>query len=187
MPVDLFEMEAAPTAARVLLLSACDGQQATIERHGTEPGRALLRVQLPTRPDPRSYRDWTWVSCPLTLPATVPAGAVLHLPTLRPYQGRVRADLAYTHAVPKAARSGHTVALGVDWGLNTLLSAGAVRLHEDGRITALGAGGMFRTGGVLAKQHRPPGGRWTRPSRPGQLSYVSRTSARWKPTAWDEP
>ncbi|MFE4259183.1 zinc ribbon domain-containing protein [Streptomyces sp. NPDC056883] len=154
MPVDLFEMEVAPTAARVLLLSACDGQQATIERHGTEPGRALLRVQLPTRPDPRSYRDWTWVSCPLTLPATVPAGAVLHLPTLRPYQGRVRADLAYTHAVPKAARSGHTVALGVDWGLNTLLSAGAVRLHEDGRITALGAGGMFRTGGVLAKQHR---------------------------------
>jgi len=49
----------------------------------------------------------------------------------------VRADLAHTHPVPKAKRTGHTVALGVDWGLNTLLSAGAVRLHEDGRITAL--------------------------------------------------
>jgi len=68
--------------------------------------------------------------------------------------GRVRADLAYTRPVPKAARSGHTVALGVDWGLNTMLSAGAARLHGDGRITALGAGGMFRAAGVLARQHR---------------------------------
>ena len=42
----------------------------------------------------------------------------------------------------------------MDWGLNTLLSAGAARLHDDGRITALGAGGMFRAAGVLAKQHR---------------------------------
>ena len=48
----------------------------------------------------------------------------------------------------------HTLALGVDWGLNTLLSAGAVRLHADGKITALGSGAQFRSGGVLAKQHR---------------------------------
>jgi putative transposase-like DNA-binding protein len=88
------------------------------------------------------------------LPPTVPAVAVLHLPTLRIRQGRVHVDLAYTHPVPKTRRTGHTVALGVDWGLNTLLSAGAARLHADGRITALGAGGMFRAGGVLAKQHR---------------------------------
>lgn len=39
-------------------------------------------------------------------------------------------------------------------GLNTLLSAGAVRLYGDGKITALGAGAMFRAAGVLAKQHR---------------------------------
>ncbi|MFR9798006.1 zinc ribbon domain-containing protein [Streptomyces sp. MS06] len=38
--------------------------------------------------------------------------------------------------------------------MNTLLSAGAARLHDDGRITPLGAGGMFRACGVLAKQHR---------------------------------
>ncbi|MFG2659340.1 zinc ribbon domain-containing protein [Streptomyces sp. NPDC048425] len=42
----------------------------------------------------------------------------------------------------------------MDWGLNTLLSAGAARLHDDGRITALGSGGQFRAAGVLAKQHR---------------------------------
>ncbi|WP_197698223.1 zinc ribbon domain-containing protein [Micromonospora viridifaciens] len=88
------------------------------------------------------------------MPPTVPAAAVLHLPTLRVTGGKVRADVAYTHAVPKARRTGHTVAVGVDWGLNTLLSAGALRLNEDGRIAALGAGGQFRAAGVLAKQHR---------------------------------
>jgi transposase-like protein len=154
LPAGLYEMEPAPPVARMLLLSACDRQQATIERHDSDPGRALLRLQLPDRPDPKSYRDWTWVACPITLPPTIPANAILHLPALRIHQGRVRADLAYTHPVPKPARSGHTVALGVDWGLNTMLSAGAARLHGDGRITALGAGGMFRAAGVLAKQHR---------------------------------
>ncbi|MFD7260569.1 transposase [Streptomyces sp. NPDC059874] len=153
MPADLFDVESEPGAARMLLLSACDRQQATIER-APETGRALLRLQLPTCPDPQSYRDWTWVACPITLPPTIPAGAVLHLPTLRPHQGRVHADLAYTHAVPKATPSGHKIALGVDWGLNTLLSAGAALLHDDERITALGSGGMFRATGVLAKQHR---------------------------------
>jgi len=154
MPADVFEVEAVPRAARMLLLSACDGQQATIQRHESDQHRALLRLQLPTRPDPRSYRDWTWVACPIKLPPTVPAGAVLHLPTLRIGQGRVHADLAYSHPVPKTARTGHTVALGVDWGLNTLLSAGAARLHDDGRITALGSGAQFRAAGVLARQHR---------------------------------
>ncbi|MFD2688219.1 transposase [Streptomyces phyllanthi] len=154
LPVDVFEAEAVPRTARMLLLSSCDGQQATIERADGDPTRALLRLQLPTRCDPRSYRDWTWVSCPITLPPTVPADAVLHLPTLRPHRDTVRADLAYTHAVPKARRTGHRVALGVDWGLNTLLSAGAARLHDDGRITTLGTGAQFRAGGVRAKQHR---------------------------------
>ncbi|MFI6495000.1 zinc ribbon domain-containing protein [Streptomyces sp. NPDC050564] len=153
LPADVFELEPTPRVARMLLLSACDGQQAAIER-AEDPSRALLRLQLPTRPDPHSYANWTWVACPISLPPTIPPGAVLHLPTLRVSGGRVRADLAYTHAVPKTARTGHTVALGVDWGLNTLLSAGAVRLHDDGRINALGSGAQFRAAGVLAKQHR---------------------------------
>ncbi|MEV5488639.1 zinc ribbon domain-containing protein [Streptomyces bobili] len=153
LPADVFELEATPRSARMLPLAACDGQQATIAR-GDDPGRVLLRVQLPTRPDPRSYADWAWVACPIALPPTVPPGAVLHLPTLRIHRGRVLADLAHTHAVPTTRRTGHTVALGVDWGLNTLLSAGAVRLHDDGTITPVGAGGMFRAAGVLARQHR---------------------------------
>ncbi|MEU5721761.1 zinc ribbon domain-containing protein [Micromonospora sp. NPDC047738] len=154
LPVDVFELEGVPRIGRMLLLAACDRQQATIERCDTDPARALLRLQLPSRPDPQTYRDWTWVECPIRLPSTVAALAVLHLPTLRVTDGKVRADLAYTHPVPKAARVGHTMAVGVDWGLNTLLSAGALRLGKDGRITALGAGGQFRAAGVLAKQHR---------------------------------
>ncbi|MEU6455202.1 zinc ribbon domain-containing protein [Streptomyces sp. NPDC047065] len=154
LPADLFEVEPAPRVARMLLLAACDGQQASIERSVTEPAKVLLRLQLPTRPDPQKYADWTWVECPITLPPTVPANAVTHLPTLRIVGGRVRADLAYTHPVPKAKRSGHTAALGVDWGLNTLLSAGAARLHDEGTITDLGAGAQFRASGVLAKQYR---------------------------------
>ncbi|UUU33102.1 hypothetical protein JIX56_26320 [Streptomyces sp. CA-210063] len=144
LPTGVFELEAPPRTARMLLLSACDGQQATIERGEEDPQRALLRLKLPTRPDPRSYRDRTWVACPVTLLPTVPPGAVLHLPTLRITGSTVRADLAYTHAVPGSRRTGHIVALGVDWGLNTLLSAGAARLHDDGSITALGTGAQFR-------------------------------------------
>ncbi|WP_222870969.1 hypothetical protein, partial [Micromonospora sp. MP36] len=125
LPVDVFELEGVPRVARMLLLAACDRQQASIERSDTDPARVLLRLQLPTRPDPRAYADWTWVACPISLPPTVPAGAVVHLPSLRLTGRQVHADVAYTHAVPKARRTGHSVALGVDWGLNTLLSAGA--------------------------------------------------------------
>jgi hypothetical protein len=154
MPADLFELEGPPNVPGLLILAACDRQQTTIERHDADPGRALLRVQLPVRPDPRDYRDWTWVTIPLILPPTVPAGAVLHLPTLRIPDGRVRAEVAFTRAVPRPRRDGHAVALALDWGLNTLLSAGAARLHPDGRICVLGSGAQYRANGVLAKAHR---------------------------------
>ncbi len=154
LPIDLFELQAAPSAARLLLLCACDRQQATIERSPTNPGRVLLRLQLPVRPDPRSYQDWTWVACPLTLPPTVPAGALLHLPAVYVTNRKIRADVAFTHAVPAARRDGHTVALGVDWGLNTLLCAGAARRNADQTIAAVGSGAQYRAAGVLAKGHR---------------------------------
>jgi hypothetical protein len=154
LPADVFELEGRPRVARMLLLAACDGQQATLARDGVNPRAALLRLQLPNRPDPRTYRDWSWVAIPLAVPVTVPDAGALHLPALRLAGGRVFADVAFSHAVPKPARSGHTVALGVDWGLNTLLSAGAVRLDAQGRLRTLGAGAQFRAAGVLAKQHR---------------------------------
>jgi Putative transposase DNA-binding domain len=154
LPTDLFELQGAPQVARLLLLCACDRQQATIERSAADPGRVLLRLQLPARPDPRSYQDWTWIACPLTLPPTVPADAQLHLPAVRVAGGKIRADLAFTNIVPAARRDGHVLALGVDWGLNTLLCAGAARLVNDQTITALGSGAQYRAAGVLAKGHR---------------------------------
>ncbi|MGI5228944.1 zinc ribbon domain-containing protein [Actinoallomurus sp. CA-142502] len=153
-PVDVFELEEVPGAARMLVLAAVDRQQATLERADEDPARVLVRLQLPLRPDPRSYADWTWVACPLTLPPTVPPDAVPHLPTLRPQDQKVSVDLAFSHPVPKAEGKGHTTALGVDWGLNTLLAAGAVHRRNDGTITTLGAGAMFRAAGVMARQHR---------------------------------
>ena len=156
LPADVTELEVPPQVPGMLILAACDRQQAVIARHETDPRRAMLRLQLPARPDPRGYNDWSWVAVPLALPPTVPAAAVLHLPTLRAAGGRILADVAFTHPVPQARRDGHTVALGLDWGLNTLLSAGAVRLGPDGSAGALGAGAQYRAGGVLAKQHRLP-------------------------------
>src|SRR5205814_10198498 len=55
LPVDAFELEGTPRVPRMLLLAACDGQQAIIERSESEPARALLRLQLPTR-DRKSTR-----------------------------------------------------------------------------------------------------------------------------------
>jgi hypothetical protein len=154
LPNDVFELEGEPRVAKMLLLAACDAQQATISRDEANSQAALLRLQLPTRPDPQGYTDWSWVAMPLRLPSTVPAQGALHLPTLRFRGDTLVADVAFSHAVPKAARSGHTVALGVDWGLNTLLSAGAVRMGAVGRLHALGSGAQFRAAGILAKQHR---------------------------------
>jgi hypothetical protein len=154
LPQDVFELEGRPRVARMLLLAACDAQQATLARDEVNPRAAQLRLQLPDTPDPRGYRDWSWVAIPLAVPVTVPDRGALHPPALRLAGGRVFADVAFSHAVPKPARTGHTVALGVDWGLNTLLSAGAVRLDAQGRLRTLGAGAQFRAAGVLAKQHR---------------------------------
>jgi hypothetical protein len=154
LPADVFDLEPPPAVAGLLILAACDRQMAAIERHEADPSRALLRLQLPTRPDPRGYRDWEWVAVPLRLPPTVPAGAVVHLPTLRIASGRAWADTAHTRPVPAPRRGGHETGLGIDWGLNTLLSAGSARLQPDGTITALGSGAQYRASGVLAKAHR---------------------------------
>jgi hypothetical protein len=154
LPGDVFELEGEPRVSRMLLLAACDAQQATLARDEVNPRAALLRLQLPNRPDPRTYRDWSWVALPLAVPVTVPDAGALHPPTLRLAGGKLYADVAFSHPVPKPARTGHTIALGVDWGLNTLLSAGAVRLDAQGRLHTLGFGAQFRAAGVLAKQHR---------------------------------
>jgi hypothetical protein len=111
LPAGVTELEAPPRVPTMLILAAVDRQQATIERHETDSRRALLRLQLPDRPDPHGYSDWSWVAVPLVLPPTVPAATILHLPTLRVSGSRVMADIAFTQQVPQAHRAGHVVAL----------------------------------------------------------------------------
>jgi hypothetical protein len=89
LPADVFELEGERRVARMLLLAACDAQQATPQRLADDPRKALLRLQLPTRPDPRSYKDWSWVAIPLPVPGSVPGQAALHLPTIRLVGGKV--------------------------------------------------------------------------------------------------
>jgi hypothetical protein len=53
LPAGVTELEAPPAVPAMLVLAACDKQQAVIERHEADPRRVLLRLQLPSRPDPR--------------------------------------------------------------------------------------------------------------------------------------
>jgi hypothetical protein len=50
LPAGVTELEAPPRVPAILILAACDCQQASIERHETDPRRALLRVQPPSAP-----------------------------------------------------------------------------------------------------------------------------------------
>ena len=94
LPAGVSELEApAGRAAGCSCWRRATGSRPPSTARG-RPGRALLRLQLPVRPDPRGYSDWSWVAVPLTLPPTVPAAAALHLPALRVTDGRLRADLA---------------------------------------------------------------------------------------------
>jgi IS605 OrfB family transposase len=94
------------------------------------------------------------------MPLVPSAGLREKVPTCRVLQfgaassSGARLRRGHPVGVPAAQREGHTVAVGVDWGLSTLLSAGPARLNGDGTITALGAGAQYRAAGVLAKQHR---------------------------------
>ena len=104
LPAGVFELEPPPRRADALL-SACDGQQAAIERHDADPRRALLRLQLPVRPTRaatgtgRGWRSRSRCRRPSPRRGAAPA----HAP--RP-GGRVRADLAFTRAVPRAPQPG---------------------------------------------------------------------------------
>jgi hypothetical protein len=154
-PVCLTELEAAPRIPALVVLAATDKQLVTIERSG--PATAVLRVQLPLTGRPTSPAQWSWHAIRLGLPEHIPANASLCVPTLRVVGGRVRMDLPWRMAAPSVARAGHTVALGLDWGVNTLLTGTVGKLADtptgpkvvtDGRML------RFSATGVSAKLHR---------------------------------
>jgi hypothetical protein len=152
LPADLPDLEAPPAVAAQVLLAAADRQLTTIGRDG--PGRAVLRVQLPLTARPGSPADWAWHALPLTLPAHVADHARLCAPTLRIAGHRVRVDLPHRVPVTPAPARGHRVALGLDWGVNTLLTGTVGRLTDTGRVVTDGRMLRYDATAVSARLHR---------------------------------
>jgi hypothetical protein len=162
LPVGLTELETVPRIPAQVVLAAADKQLVTIQPTG--PHSAVLRVQLPLTGRPISPTQWAWHAIPLGVPEHVPASISLCTPTLRLVEGRVRVDLPWRIPAPSAPRKGHGVALGLDWGVNTLLTGTVGKLADtptgprvvtDGRVL------RFAATGVSAKLHRLRGHRQT--------------------------
>ncbi|MCX5361675.1 hypothetical protein OG864_23480 [Streptomyces sp. NBC_00124] len=133
LPAGLCVLEGPPQVAPQVLLAAMDRQQVTLQR--VDEVTARLRVKLPLHAVPASGRDWAWHVLNIRLPPAVAPDAVLHTPTLRPTgAGRIAVDLPHSLPVPATRASGHTVALGFDWGVNTLLTGTLGRLTGKGQI-----------------------------------------------------
>ncbi|MGN9786191.1 zinc ribbon domain-containing protein [Nonomuraea sp. ZG12] len=150
------EVEGPPVVAAQVLLAAADRQLVTLERVGASGAR--LRVQLPLCARPATRRDWAWHVLLVPLPPQVPADAGLRCPSLRVMDGRVRVDLPFTVAMPYAPATVHAVAVGFDWGVNTLLTGTVGRLHN-GRVEGDGRPLIYDATTVSAKLHRLRGHR----------------------------
>src|SRR6266511_2035874 len=160
LPACLTELEAPPRTSGVIPLAAADKQLVTIQRTGTHA--AVLRVQLPLTGRPTSPTGWAWHAIQLALPEHVPACASLCVPTLRLVEGRVRVDLPWRIPAPSVPRAGHTVALGLDWGVNTLLTGTVGKLADTPTGTRVVTDGRmlrFSATGISAKLHRLRGNR----------------------------
>jgi hypothetical protein len=151
LPGDLTEMEDPARVAAQALLAAADKQLVILDR-GSDT-TAVLRVQLPATAAPVSYRDWAWHLIPLALPPNVPADARLCAPAVRVAKHRVRVDLPFKTVIPFAPAAGHQVGLGLDWGVNTLLTGSVGRLTS-GKVNSDGRMLRYDATPVSAKLHR---------------------------------
>jgi len=152
LPVGVCELEAPPLVARQVALAAADQQLVRVTR--TSTSTAQVSVQLPTGPAPASFKDWTWVHLTVALPPTVPASATLCTPTLRPTDAGVRVDLPHRVTTAPAPLTGHARAVGVDWGLSTLLTASTAVLTPGGVVRTDGRPLRFEATGIAAKMVR---------------------------------
>ncbi|MDH6628276.1 hypothetical protein M2271_006108 [Streptomyces sp. LBL] len=163
LPAGLCVLEGPPQVAPLVLLAAMDRQQVTLAR--VDEVTARLRVKLPLRAAPATGRDWAWHVIDIRLPATVTPDAVLHTPTLRPTRtGRIAVDLPHSRPAPATNATGHTLALGFDWGVNTLLTGTLGRLTGKGqtkRVVTDGRPLVFDATPVSAALHRLRGVRET--------------------------
>jgi hypothetical protein len=161
LPACLTDLEHPPAATSVqALLAAADKQFVTIDR--SSPYTVVLRVQLPLIPHPATRGDWAWHAIGFRLPGHVPVDADLCVPTLRLIGDRVRVDLPWRSGFPTVPRVGHAVALGLDWGVNTLLTGTVGKLAKTSsgcRVVTDGRRLRFDATGISAKLRRLRGNR----------------------------
>jgi hypothetical protein len=160
LPACLTELEHPPTTSGQVLLAAADKQLVTIQR--ISPDTAMLRVQLPLTDRPAAPAQWAWHAIRLAVPEHVPADASLCVPTLRVVGGRVQVDMPWRVPAPSVPRAGHAVALGLDWGVNTLLTGTVGKLADMSTGTRVVSDGRmlrFDATGISAKLHRLRGNR----------------------------
>ncbi|MHA5054049.1 hypothetical protein [Streptomyces sp. SD15] len=161
LPSGLCESKGPPEIAPLVLPAAMDGQQVTLDR--LDATTARLRVKLPLCPAPGSGREWAWHVLDIRLPAPVGPDAVLHTPALRlTRSGRIAVDLPHSLPAPARKATGHTVAVGLDWGVNTLLTGMMGRLTGKGeraRVVTDGRPLIFDATAISATLHRLRGHR----------------------------
>ncbi|MEU8001197.1 transposase [Catellatospora sp. NPDC049111] len=170
LPGDLLDLEGTPAVSAQALLAAADRQLTTLTRQGDD--RAVLRVQLPLVERPSSSADWAWHVLPLTLPPNVAADATICAPTLRVVGHRVRIDLPHRITITAAKPTGHAVALGLDWGCNTLLTGAVGRLTAQGKVVTDGRALRYDATPVSAKLHRLRGHREHLAARHGRYTTL---------------
>jgi hypothetical protein len=153
-PRTVCEAEPPPRVSGQILLAAADKQHTVTTRNPDDPGRLAVRVLLPTTARP-GRGDWQWVVLDARLPRTVGPDTQIGSPTLRLVGGRVRVDLPFRRRAPLTRANGHVRAIGVDWGVNTLLTAAAGRVGADrrgrDRVVTTGKPHGFDASGVSAK------------------------------------
>jgi hypothetical protein len=149
LPTHLCELEDAPAVPGQVSLAAADRQQVVVAR--VDDATVRVWTKLPSCPSPASYRDWMWHTLDVALPPTVPASAGVCSPTLRSDRDRVRVDLPWRMPHTPPPLTGHTRAIGADWGLNTLLTGALTDLEDDGVASADGRPIRFNAAGVSAK------------------------------------
>ncbi|MER5221653.1 transposase [Streptomyces flaveus] len=161
LPAGLCELEEPPRDRR----AGTPGRDGPPAGHPSAGGRGHGPAAGETSavPGPASGRDWAWHVLDLRLPGTVGPEAVLHTPTLRPTAGgRIAVDLPHSRPMATAPATGHTVAVGFDWGLNTLLTGTLGRLtgpNTARRVVTDGRPLLFDATAISAKLHRLRGHR----------------------------
>lgn len=143
LPQDFFEFQRKPEPKRfTYTLAPDDGPEAgQAARWRVEGDHLVGRIKLPVVPEPRSGRDWQWLSFAVKLPEVfrekLSSGGVPCAPDLRLKVkpcGELAVLLDVRAEVPEDGPSGSTGrALACDWGLRKLVTCTVV--SRQGQVT----------------------------------------------------